>query len=115
MAQSDTEVEQPRVLRLLKDDILFAEKDEDLHKYILQQHQTTAIQQAVTRAHHASRTKRRGRSKFIALSILIIVTALPILTGWTALQDLWSGASAVSDRPYLVHTQRVLQVESLRK
>jgi hypothetical protein len=57
----------------------------------------------------------RGRSKFIALSILIIVTALPILTGWTALQDLWSGASAVSDRPYLVHTQRVLQVESLRK
>ncbi len=50
----------PNVLGLLKDYIIFAEKDEDLHKYILQQHQTAAIQQVVARAHHASRTKRRG-------------------------------------------------------
>jgi predicted metal-dependent hydrolase len=58
VAQSDTEVEQPRVLRLLKDDIIFAEKDEDLHKYILQQHQTAVVQQVVARAHRP--TKRRG-------------------------------------------------------
>jgi type I restriction enzyme R subunit len=48
----------PRVLALLKDNILFAEKDEDLQKYILAQHQTTAIDLLVQRAHHP--TKRRG-------------------------------------------------------
>ena len=48
----------PHVLRLLKDYLVFAEKDEDLQKYILQQHQTAAIEQAVARAHHP--TKRRG-------------------------------------------------------
>ncbi len=41
----------PRVLKLLKDYILFAEKDEELQKFILQQHQTGAIEQAVERAH----------------------------------------------------------------
>jgi|CXWL01.1.fsa_nt_gi type I restriction enzyme R subunit len=48
----------PRVLKLLKDYILFAEKDEELGKFILQQHQTAAIEQAVTRAHDP--VKRRG-------------------------------------------------------
>ncbi|MFH1130308.1 MAG: HsdR family type I site-specific deoxyribonuclease, partial [Pseudomonadota bacterium] len=48
----------PRVLRLLKDYILFAEKDEELQKFILQQHQTTAVERAVTRAHDS--VKRRG-------------------------------------------------------
>lgn len=41
----------PRVLKLLKDYIVFAEKDEELHKYILQQHQTGAVERAVERAH----------------------------------------------------------------
>jgi type I restriction enzyme R subunit len=48
----------PRILRLLKDYILFAEKDEVLNKYILQQHQTAAVEKAVARAHDA--VKRRG-------------------------------------------------------
>lgn len=48
----------PRILKLLKDYIVFAEKDEELNKYILQQHQTYAIEHAVARAHHS--TKRRG-------------------------------------------------------
>lgn len=48
----------PRVLSLLKDYILFSEKDEELQKFILQQHQTSAVEQAVARAHHP--TKRRG-------------------------------------------------------
>ncbi|HRJ55158.1 MAG TPA: HsdR family type I site-specific deoxyribonuclease [Anaerolineales bacterium] len=48
----------PRILKLLKDYIVFAEKDEELNKYILQQHQTHAIEHSVARAHHS--TKRRG-------------------------------------------------------
>jgi len=48
----------PRILKLLKDYILFAEKDEVLNKFILQQHQTAAVEKAVTRAHDA--VKRRG-------------------------------------------------------
>ena len=48
----------PRLLTLLKDYIIFAEKDEDLQKYILAQHQTTAVELAVVRAHDA--TKHRG-------------------------------------------------------
>lgn len=48
----------PRVLSLLKDYIIFSEKDEELQKFILQQHQTAAVEKAVARAHHA--TKRRG-------------------------------------------------------
>ena len=48
----------PRILRLIKDYIVFAEKEEDLQKYILQQHQTTAVELVVTRAHDA--IKRRG-------------------------------------------------------
>lgn len=48
----------PRVLKLLKDYILFAEKDEELNKFILQQHQTTAVERVVERAHDT--VKRRG-------------------------------------------------------
>jgi type I restriction enzyme R subunit len=40
----------PHVLRLLKDFILFAEKDEELQKYILRQHQTAAVDKVVARA-----------------------------------------------------------------
>ena len=48
----------PRVLALLKDYIIFAEKDEELQKFILQQHQTGAIERAVERAHDPK--KQRG-------------------------------------------------------
>jgi type I restriction enzyme, R subunit len=37
------------VLTLLKDYILFAEKDEELQKFILRQHQTTAVEKVVER------------------------------------------------------------------
>ena len=40
----------PHLLRLLKEFILFAEKDEELQKYILRQHQTAAVDRVVTRA-----------------------------------------------------------------
>jgi type I restriction enzyme, R subunit len=40
----------PHLLRLLKDFILFAEKDEELQKYILRQHQTAAVDKVVERA-----------------------------------------------------------------
>jgi type I restriction enzyme R subunit len=40
----------PQVLAFLKDYIVFAEKDEELQKYILRQHQTGAVQAAVSRA-----------------------------------------------------------------
>jgi len=46
------------VLDLLKNFILFAEKDEELNKYILCQHQTAATQAVVSRCHEAKR--RRG-------------------------------------------------------
>lgn len=41
----------PQVLALLQNYIIFAEKDEELNKYILQQHQRAAVEHAVTRAH----------------------------------------------------------------
>ena len=47
----------PSVLKLLKDYILFAEKDEELAKFILQQHQTAAIELAVARAHEPIRQR----------------------------------------------------------
>jgi type I restriction enzyme R subunit len=40
----------PHLLRLLKDFILFAEKDEELQKVILRQHQTAAVEKVVARA-----------------------------------------------------------------
>ena len=51
----------PHVLRLLKDFILFAEKDEELQKFILRQHQTTAVERVVERALDAE-AKRAGLS-----------------------------------------------------
>jgi type I restriction enzyme, R subunit len=38
------------ILRMLKEYILFAEKDEELNKYILRQHQTAAVEKVVDRA-----------------------------------------------------------------
>lgn len=48
----------PHLLRLLKDFILFAEKEEELQKIILRQHQTTAVDKVVARA--LDRTHLRG-------------------------------------------------------
>jgi type I restriction enzyme R subunit len=48
----------PHVLRLLKDFILFAEKEEELQKYILRQHQTGAVDMVVERA--LDRKQSRG-------------------------------------------------------
>ncbi|MBN6748995.1 type I restriction endonuclease subunit R, partial [Acidithiobacillus sp. PG05] len=46
----------PQVLAFLKDYIVFAEKDEELNKYILRQHQTGAVEAAVSRALDPQRT-----------------------------------------------------------
>ena len=48
----------PQVLAFLKDYIVFAEKDEELNKYILHQHQTSAVDRTVSRALEAQ--NRRG-------------------------------------------------------
>ncbi len=48
----------PHILELLRHYIVFAEKDEELQKYILWQHQTAAVERVVERCHHE--TKRRG-------------------------------------------------------
>lgn len=42
--------DRPRLLRVLRDYILFTRKDDELHKYILRQHQTRAVEKVVTRA-----------------------------------------------------------------
>ena len=47
----------PRVLAFLKDYIVFAEQDEALHKYILHQHQTGAVERVVERALEPARTR----------------------------------------------------------
>lgn len=47
----------PQVLAFLKDYIVFAEKDEELNKYILRQHQTGAVEAAVGRALDPTRTR----------------------------------------------------------
>jgi type I restriction enzyme R subunit len=47
----------PQVLGFLKDYIVFAEKDEELNKYILRQHQTGAVEAAVSRALDPRRTR----------------------------------------------------------
>ncbi|MEI8132812.1 MAG: HsdR family type I site-specific deoxyribonuclease, partial [Leptolinea sp.] len=57
-AKVKTFFEIPRLLRLIKDYILFAEKDEELQKFILQQHQTAAVECAIQRA--LDPLKRRG-------------------------------------------------------
>ena len=58
----------PRVLALLKDYIIFAEKDEELQKFILQQHQTGAVERAIERAldpkkHHGLIWHTQGSGK----------------------------------------------------
>ncbi|MBK5939983.1 type I restriction endonuclease subunit R [Halochromatium roseum] len=47
----------PQVLGFLKDYIVFAEKDEELNKYILRQHQTGAVDATVDRALDPIRTR----------------------------------------------------------
>ena len=47
----------PNILRMLKDYIVFAEKDEELNKYILRQHQTAAVESTVSRALDPRRTR----------------------------------------------------------
>ncbi len=47
----------PQVLAFLKDYIVFAEKDEELNKYILRQHQTGAVDATVSRALDPERTR----------------------------------------------------------
>ncbi|MGB4333464.1 MAG: HsdR family type I site-specific deoxyribonuclease [Chromatiaceae bacterium] len=47
----------PQMLAFLKDYIVFAEKDEELNKYILRQHQTGAVEAAVARALDPHRTR----------------------------------------------------------
>ncbi len=47
----------PHLLRFLKDFILFAEKEEELQKFILRQHQTGAVDKVVTRALDPQRTR----------------------------------------------------------
>jgi type I restriction enzyme, R subunit len=47
----------PQVLAFLKDYILFAEKDEELNKYVLRQHQIGAVDAAVARALQPERTR----------------------------------------------------------
>ena len=47
----------PQVLAFLKDYIVFAEKDEELNKYILRQHQTGAVESSVERALAPDRTR----------------------------------------------------------
>ncbi len=47
----------PQVLAFLKDYIVFAEKDEELNKYILRQHQTGAVGATVGRALEPGRTR----------------------------------------------------------
>ncbi len=46
-----------QVLAFLKDYIVFAEKDEELNKYILRQHQTGAVEATVSRALDPGRTR----------------------------------------------------------
>ena len=48
----------PHLLRVLKDFILFAEKEDELQKIILRQHQTAAVDKVVARA--LDRTRSRG-------------------------------------------------------
>ena len=47
----------PQVLAFIKDYIVFAEKDEELNKYILRQHQTGAVEATVSRALDPKRTR----------------------------------------------------------
>ena len=47
----------PQVLAFLKDCIVFAEKDEELNKYILRQHQSGAVDATVKRALEPGRTR----------------------------------------------------------
>lgn len=48
----------PHILKLLENHIVFAERDEELQKYILQQHQVEAVERVINRCHDT--LKNRG-------------------------------------------------------
>ena len=45
-----------RILKYIEDYIIFAVKDDELHKYVLRQHQTRAVEKIVERAQDHSRS-----------------------------------------------------------
>ena len=45
------------LLKVLKNFIIFVEKDETLQKFILKQHQTTAVEKVIQRCHHPAKTR----------------------------------------------------------
>ncbi len=47
----------PHLLELLQNHIIFAEKDQELRKYILAQHQTKATAKVIARCHDATKTR----------------------------------------------------------
>lgn len=47
--------DRPRLLRVLRDYILFTRKDDELHKFILRQHQTRAVEKVLARAQDPAR------------------------------------------------------------
>ncbi|MDW3651013.1 MAG: HsdR family type I site-specific deoxyribonuclease [Bacteroidia bacterium] len=49
--------EPTRLLKMVKDYVIFAEKDEMMQKYILRQHQTEAVEAVVERSHDAKKTR----------------------------------------------------------
>jgi len=57
-AKVKTFCDRRQMLDFLRHYIVFAEKDEELQKYILHQHQTAAVQRVIQRCHHPQ--KRRG-------------------------------------------------------
>jgi type I restriction enzyme R subunit len=61
-AKVKTFCDRGHILTVLKDYILFAEKEEELQKFILRQHQATAVEKVVARCLHAEAKpeKRRG-------------------------------------------------------
>jgi type I restriction enzyme, R subunit len=56
----------PHLLRLLKDFILFAEKDEELQKVVLRQHQTAGVDRVVARALDSKLARLSGIRKAAA-------------------------------------------------
>ncbi len=97
----------PHLLRVLKDFILFAEKDEELQKFILRQHQAGAVDKVVARALDPKRTRglvwhTQGSGKTYTM-----IVAAQILFPATQLERAISGSSrgSLSD-----HRRRQAQI-----
>ena len=56
-AKVKTFCDRAHILGLIRQYILFAEKEEELNKYILRQHQTTAVQRVIGRCHDQQRAR----------------------------------------------------------